>query len=212
LLRSLRSPRSASRGTIASLSPLVLLVACSYVWFSYTLMKEGGCVGISAGTRYELLTPQVACMLARVSVHACEQMWRASLSLRASGGQQRRRSGTTDGNAPFAVWGSDPPPLTRTLEVASSPGNPMMGASFALLPPARIALILFAHTGAEPWPRAVAVRGNPCLASRTCLCGFFRNGNSDGVSSALVPLLTSGGEIAVDTAPSVNAATSRDGL
>ena len=124
MLRSLRSPRSASRGTIASLSPLVLLVACSYVWFSYTLMKEGGCVGISAGTRYELLTPQVACMLARVSVHACEQMWRASLSLRASGGQQRRRSGTTDGNAPFAVWGSDPPPLTRTLEVASSPGNP----------------------------------------------------------------------------------------
>jgi hypothetical protein len=111
----------------------------------------------------------------------------------------------------FAVWGSDPPPLTRTLEVASSPGYPL-GASFALLPPARIALILFAHTGAEPWPRAVAVRGNPCLASRTCLRGFFRNGSGDGVSSALVPLLTSGGEIAVDTAPSVKAATSRDGL
>jgi hypothetical protein len=61
------------------------------------------------GTRYELLTPQVACLLARDSVHACEQMWRASLSLRASGGQQRRRSGTTDGNAPFCCVGIRPP-------------------------------------------------------------------------------------------------------
>ncbi len=71
----------------------------------------------------------------------------------------------------------------------------------------------------------VAVCSNPCLAtlaSRACLCGFFRNGSGDGViiiviiiikiSSALVPLLTSGGHIAVDTAPSVNAATIRDGL